>query len=121
MAGNRMVRLRNLEGAAMRIIVEQMLNLGDAGERAVTIVGQVRSSGLNIDCMVYEVMVYEVTVTAPGSPGIDLWPLLKGNPIAYDIEAWLSEKFCGHCQSVAASIKDMEYRDRMQHRMECDA
>lgn len=100
----------------MKVIVEQMLNLGDAGDRAVTVVGQVRSSGIELDCL-----VNSVTVTAKGSPDIDIWPLLKTNPIAADIEAWLIEKFNDHCRSVAALINEMEYRDRMQHRMECDA
>lgn len=104
------------EAAAMKVIVEQMLNLGDAGQHPVTVVGQVRSSGIELDCL-----VSAVTVTAKGSPDIDIWPLLKATPIASDIEAWLIEKFNDHCQSVAASIKEMEYRDRMQHRMECDA
>lgn len=100
----------------MKIITEQMLNLGDAGQHPVTIVGQVRSSGIELDCL-----VNSVTVTAKGSPDIDIWPLLKTNPIAADIEEWLISKFHANCKSVSDSIREMEYRDRMQHRMECDA
>lgn len=99
----------------MKIIAENWLDLGDAGQHQVTAVGFCQSNGGQVNCL-----VDSVTIEPNGSPEINLWPLLKLNGMAADVEQWLIDAFDCRCKSVIEAIREQEYRDRMEHRMECE-
>ena len=61
----------------MKIVAEMWVDLGDAGQHQATIVGFVRED---------DVLVNSVTIEPLGGPEIDLWPLLKSNGMAEDVE-----------------------------------
>jgi len=96
----------------MKIIAENWLDLGDAGQHQATAVGFVKSNGGQVHCL-----VDAVTIEVKGSPELNIWPLLKLNGMAADVESWLLDAFDCRCQSVVEQIREQEYRERM----ECDA
>lgn len=97
----------------MKIIAENFLDLGDAGQNQVTAVGYGQSNGGQVHCI-----VESVTVEVKGSPAIELWPLLKANGMADDIRQWLLDAFDSRCKSVIEAIREQEYRERMESRCE---
>lgn len=61
----------------MKIVAEMWVDLGDAGQHQATIVGFVRED---------DALVNSVTIEPLGGPEINLWPLLKANGMADDVE-----------------------------------
>lgn len=97
----------------MKIIAENFLDLGDAGQHQVTAVGDCQSNGGQVHCI-----VEPVSVEVKGSPAIELWPLLKINGMADDIRQWLIDAYDCRCKSVIEAIRKQEYLDRMEARCE---
>lgn len=100
----------------MKIIAENWIDLGDAGQHQVTAVGFCQCNGDQVHCL-----VNSVTVEPKGFQEIDIWPLLRLNGMSADVEQWLLDAFDCRCKSVAETIREQEYRDHMQQRMECES
>ena len=100
----------------MKIIAENWLDLGDAGQHQVTAVGFCQTNGDQVNCL-----VDSVTVEPNGFPEIDIWPLLRLNGMSADVEQWLLDAFDYQCKTVAEMIREQGYRDHMQQRMDCES
>lgn len=97
----------------MKVVTENWLDLGDAGQHQVTAVGFCQANGGQVNCL-----VDSVTIETKGAPEINVWPLLKLNGMAPDVEQWLLDAFDCHCKSVVETIRELQYRERMTGRAE---